>query len=103
MNIDGYLHRFKAGLARFEELVRKICDLADNRVEGNLAGIRATLLVDLPADRSFTYDEFISAQVCCWYSTASCVSVLYCRLLLQHRQHFGLRSNSHGWWAALSC
>ncbi|MEW5318622.1 MAG: hypothetical protein WDW38_009830 [Sanguina aurantia] len=62
MNIDGYLHRFKQGLQRLEELVRKVVDLVDNRVEANLAAIASTLLVDLPADRSFTYEEFISSQ-----------------------------------------
>ena len=49
-------------LARLEELVRKIVDLVNNRVEGNLSAIRSTLLVDLPADRSFTFEEFVSTQ-----------------------------------------
>ncbi len=39
------------GLARLEELVRKLVDLVDNRVEANLQAIRDTLLVELPADR----------------------------------------------------
>lgn len=39
------------GLARLEELVRKLTDLVQHRVEANLEAIRATLLVDLPADR----------------------------------------------------
>uniref|UniRef100_A0A383W453 AAA+ ATPase domain-containing protein n=1 Tax=Tetradesmus obliquus TaxID=3088 RepID=A0A383W453_TETOB len=62
MNIDGYLHRFKQGLARLEELVRKVMDIVDNRMEANLQAIQRTLLVELPADRSFTYEEFITAQ-----------------------------------------
>ncbi|KIZ06068.1 Dynein gamma chain, flagellar outer arm [Monoraphidium neglectum] len=62
MNIDGYLHRFKQGLARLEELVRKLTDLVTHRVEANLDAIRSTLLVDLPADRSFTYEEFNACQ-----------------------------------------
>lgn len=68
MNIDGYLHRFKSGLARLEELVRKVVDLVDNRVEGNLRAIIGTLLVDLPADKSFTYEEFMASQVCVLHS-----------------------------------
>lgn len=40
------------GLARLEELVRKLTDLVTHRVEANLEAIRNTLLVDLPADRS---------------------------------------------------
>ena len=63
MNIDGYLHRFKAGLARLEELGRKVVDLLTNRVDANLQAIANTVLVDLPADRSFTYDDFISSQL----------------------------------------
>jgi dynein heavy chain len=50
------------GLARLEELVRKVVDLVDNRVESNLRAIANTMLVDLPNDKSFTYDEFISSQ-----------------------------------------
>lgn len=49
-------------LARLEELVRKVVDLVDNRVEMNLRAISNTMLVDLPADKSFTYDEFIATQ-----------------------------------------
>lgn len=50
------------GLARLEELVRKVLDLVDNRVESNLRAISNTMLVELPADRSFTFDEFVSTQ-----------------------------------------
>jgi hypothetical protein len=39
------------GLGRLEELVRKLVDLVENRVEANLQAIRDTLLVELPADR----------------------------------------------------
>eukprot|EP00967_Tisochrysis_lutea_P108162 scaffold167404_cov18-Tisochrysis_lutea.AAC.2 len=45
-----------------EELVRKVVDLVDNRVEMNLRAIANTLLVDLPGDRSFSYDDFIASQ-----------------------------------------
>lgn len=50
------------GLQRLEELVRKVVDLVDNRVESNMKAISNTMLVDLPSDRSFTYEEFISSQ-----------------------------------------
>ncbi len=62
LNIDGYLHRFKQGLARLEELVRKVLDLVENRVESNLRAISGTMLVELPSDRSFTYEEFVTTQ-----------------------------------------
>ena len=40
----------------------QVVDLADNRVEMNLKMIRGTMLVDLPNDRSFTFEEFITTQ-----------------------------------------
>jgi len=49
-------------LARLDELVRKVLDLVDNRVEMNLRAIANTILVDLPTDRSFSYDDFIATQ-----------------------------------------
>ena len=50
------------GLARLEELVRKLDDMLTNRVEANLAASAGTCLVDLPADRSVTADEFVALQ-----------------------------------------
>eukprot|EP00899_Mesostigma_viride_P009796 jgi/Mesvir1/18818/Mv04309-RA.2 len=62
MNIDGYLHRIHNGLARLEELIRKINDMVENRVEANLKAISKTLLVDLPPDKSFTFEDFVTTQ-----------------------------------------
>jgi len=39
------------GLARLEELVRKLVDIVDNRVMANMAAVQNTLLVELPGDR----------------------------------------------------
>ena len=50
-------------LARTEELVRKAVDIHDNRVQANLGGVAGMCLLDLPADQSFTYDEFVAQQV----------------------------------------
>lgn len=50
------------GLHRLEELVHKINDLLDNRVEANLQAISKMRLVDLPVDRSFTYEDFVATQ-----------------------------------------
>jgi dynein heavy chain, axonemal len=41
---------------------RQVDDLVRNRVEANLRAIANTSLVDLPADKSFTYEEFVQAQ-----------------------------------------
>ncbi|KAK9865923.1 hypothetical protein WJX84_001850 [Apatococcus fuscideae] len=62
MNIDGYLHHIHSALARLEGLVRKVADIRDNRVEANLQSISRMQLVDLPADRSFTHDDFVATQ-----------------------------------------
>eukprot|EP00762_Andalucia_godoyi_P000483 ANDGO_03248.mRNA.1 Dynein gamma chain len=62
MNIDGYLHRVHSGLARFEELVIKMNDIIENRIEKNLKVISKTLLVDLPSDQTFSLDQFVALQ-----------------------------------------
>mmetsp|Transcript_13743 Transcript_13743/g.31844 ORF Transcript_13743/g.31844 Transcript_13743/m.31844 type:complete len:4493 (+) Transcript_13743:136-13614(+) len=62
MNIDGYLHRIHTGLVKFEELVNKINDVVENRVESNLKIISKTLLVDMPDDQTFTLEQFVSLQ-----------------------------------------
>ena len=49
-------------LSRLEELVRKLDDMLTNRVEANLGATARTRLVDLPADRSVTADEFVALQ-----------------------------------------
>lgn len=62
LNVDGYLHRLQGGLSRLEELVARVSDVVEHRIEANLEAIRGALLVDLPADRSFTFEEFNAAQ-----------------------------------------
>jgi hypothetical protein len=87
MNIDGYLQRIHQGLVKFDELVDKINDIIDNRVEVqpslnlamqptachvqythvmrvqvNLRLISRTVLVSMPADASFTLQEFVKLQ-----------------------------------------
>lgn len=49
-------------LARFEELVHKVNDMLTNRVESNLTLISRMLLINLPADQSFSYEEFGTMQ-----------------------------------------
>ena len=62
MNIDGYLNRIHDGLARVEELIAKMNDVLENRVEANLKHVARTLFVNLPAEQSYTYEEFLSTQ-----------------------------------------
>lgn len=42
--------------------MRRVGDLLTNRIHANLAGVRRSVLVDLPADRSFTLQDFLAAQ-----------------------------------------
>jgi dynein heavy chain len=62
MNIDSYLQRMHAGLTKFEELMKKVTDILDHRIEGNLRTIGRTLLVELPSDESFTLEQFVTLQ-----------------------------------------
>ena len=62
MNIDGYLHRIHAGLSKLEQLVSQINTMVESRIESNLKAISKTPLVDLPADQSFTFEEFVARQ-----------------------------------------
>ena len=49
-------------LQQLEDLITKINDLVENRIEKNLKIIARTILVDLPEDKSVTLDEFVSMQ-----------------------------------------
>eukprot|EP00959_Pyramimonas_sp_CCMP1952_P349938 7331829-Pyramimonas_sp.AAC.1 len=62
MNIDGYLQRVHSGLARLEELIDKINDILENRVDANLKVVSRTMLIDLPSDRSFSFEDFVQTQ-----------------------------------------
>jgi dynein heavy chain, axonemal len=62
LNIDGFIHLLTHALARFEELVCKVNDMLSNRVEKNLELISRMLLINLPADQSFSYEEFVTRQ-----------------------------------------
>eukprot|EP00230_Micromonas_polaris_P000498 CAMPEP_0119208236 /NCGR_PEP_ID=MMETSP1327-20130426/486_1 /TAXON_ID=38833 /ORGANISM="Micromonas pusilla, Strain RCC2306" /LENGTH=4554 /DNA_ID=CAMNT_0007204705 /DNA_START=159 /DNA_END=13823 /DNA_ORIENTATION=- len=62
MNIDGYLNRVHDRLGKVEELIQKSNDILENRVEANLKAVAKTMLLNLPKDRSFTYEEFVATQ-----------------------------------------
>ena len=62
MNIDAYKSHVHQGLRKLEQLVTNINDIIEHRVEKNLKIVSRTLLVDLPADASFTVGEFVKMQ-----------------------------------------
>lgn len=62
LNIDQYKAGIYAGLKRLEEMVVKINDIVENRVQKNLKQISRTVLVSLPNERSVTLEEFVQMQ-----------------------------------------
>ena len=65
MNIDSFVEHVSQGLGRFEELVRNVNDIVENRVEKSLKEVSKSLLVDLPKGVSFTLDDFVEKQENC--------------------------------------
>lgn len=62
MNIDAFMLATYAGVAALDELITKIRDLIENRVERNLKSVSRVTLVDLPSDESFSVDKFVGVQ-----------------------------------------
>ena len=62
MNIDAYKHHIHTGLQRLEELVNNINDIIENRIDKNLRTVTQMMLVDLPADKSFSLEDFVMTQ-----------------------------------------
>jgi dynein heavy chain len=62
MNIDAYKAQIQAGLTRLEDLVTKINDIVENRIQKNLKQISRTVLVSLPSERTLPLDEFVLIQ-----------------------------------------
>ena len=62
MHIDEYKKKLGNKLQQFSELISHINDITDNRIEKNLLEISRAVLVDLPADQTFSLEEFVSLQ-----------------------------------------
>lgn len=62
MNIDAYKLDIHVGLQRLEELISKVNDILENRIEKNLKIISRSVLVHLPEDESVTLDDFVQMQ-----------------------------------------
>ena len=62
MNIGAFTSHVTSGLQRLNELNKGVNNAIDARIEKNLRQVSRTLLVRLPADRSFTLDEFVALQ-----------------------------------------
>lgn len=62
LNIDQYKASIYTGLRRLEEMVMKINDIVENRIQKNLKQISRTILVSLPNERAVTLEEFVAMQ-----------------------------------------
>ena len=62
MNIDAYKTHIHSGLQRLEDLITKINDIVENRIQKNLKQISRAVLVILPNERSVALDEFVLMQ-----------------------------------------
>ena len=62
MNIDQYKNNIYVGLRRLDEMVMKINDIVENRIQKNLKLVSRTVLVNMPSNRAVTLDEFVQMQ-----------------------------------------
>ncbi len=62
MNIDQFKSSIYSGLRRLEEIVMKINDIVEHRIQKNLKMISRTVLVSLPSERTVMLDEFVAMQ-----------------------------------------
>ena len=83
------------GLVRLEDLVHKINDSLDNRVEANLQAISKMRLVDLPVDRSFTYEDFVATQAKFVKKQAEMLAVKWVALAFSLLDNSHLRAREH--------
>lgn len=60
--LESYKSSIFSGLHRLEEMVMKINDIVENRIQKNLRLITKTVLVSLPYDRAMTLEEFVEMQ-----------------------------------------
>eukprot|EP00854_Cymbomonas_tetramitiformis_P002070 gene2070-2767_t len=62
MNIDNYIARVTGGLTALSDLWSQVNDLLTNRIQANLREVSESILLDLPSDRSFNFEDFVSHQ-----------------------------------------
>ena len=62
MNIDAYKNHILSGLAALEDLITKINDIVESRIQKNLKNLSRSIVCDLPNERTLTLDEFVAMQ-----------------------------------------
>jgi len=62
MNIEGYKNHVLAGLSSLEDLISKINDIVESRIQKNLKSLSRAVVVNLPDERTIALDEFVTMQ-----------------------------------------
>lgn len=62
MNIETYKNIVMTGLSQLEELIMKINDIVENRIQKKLIQFSKSIIVDMPDERSVALDEFVMMQ-----------------------------------------
>jgi dynein heavy chain len=62
MNVSSYIESVEVAVKDFEELVAKVHDMTDHRIEGNLHYISLSNCISIPRDQSFTIEQFKEIQ-----------------------------------------
>jgi dynein heavy chain, axonemal len=62
MNIDTYKSNFSSGLSKLEDMVHKMNDITESRIQKNLKSLSRAVLCNLPDSRTVALDEFVTMQ-----------------------------------------
>ena len=63
MNVSSFVQHVESELLRLGNLIHSINDLIENRIENLLKAVSKSLLVDVPAGKTFHPDDFVGTQV----------------------------------------
>jgi hypothetical protein len=62
LTMPAYLARIRTGLAKLPSVVDAVNSIVADRIHANLRAIASTLLVHLPADESFSLEQFVHQE-----------------------------------------
>jgi hypothetical protein len=65
LNIDSFICHLRQGLDQLEDRVARINEVTEKVLETNLRQMSCTVLVNVPADQSFSLSRFVSLQEEC--------------------------------------
>jgi len=62
MNIDAYKAHILLGLSKLEDLITKVNDIVESRIQKNLKLISRSVIVNIPTEKAVALDEFVQMQ-----------------------------------------